>query len=205
MLWGITGCSGTGASTVAAVWKRMGAEVCSLDSVGHRFLDKPSTKKALEIELGIVGISGMSGEEIRKNLREKAFHSREILAGVNRVMHPRLIRWVANSAEDLRSSNGVFVLDAALIFELEVENCFSFIVTVTDQFERVKNRLVARDGISTDTVAGRWNSQIDLKEKCMKSHFVICNSGTEELLKKNAEEFYTGVIQRMEEPGGTQN
>lgn len=205
MLWGLTGCSGTGASTVAAVWKRMGARVCSLDAVGHRYLKKSSVKWALEKELGIEGLSEMSQEEIRKQIRGKAFASREVLAGINKIMHPGLSRWVSASAEQLRGRNGVFVLDAALIFELGLDNCFSFMITVTDEQERVIDRLMARDGISIDTVKGRWNSQLSLKEKSNRSHFVIRNAGTVEMLKKNAEKFYKGVIQRMEEPGGTQN
>lgn len=205
MLLGLTGCSGTGVSTVAAVWNGMGAQVCSLDAVGHRFLDKPSVKRALENELRIAGLSEMSREDIRERLREKAFVSQEVLAGVNRVMHPRLSRWVADSAEKLRNNNGIFVLDAALIFELGLENYFSYLVTVTDELERVMSRLTTRDGVSAETITGRWNSQISLKEKSMRSHFVIRNADTEEILKKNAENFYRGVIQRMEEPSGTQN
>ncbi len=205
MIWGLTGCSGTGASTVAAVWNRMGASVCSLDTVGHRFLNKPSVKRALEKELAIKELSGMSGEGIREQLRERAFAFPEVLEGINRVMHPRLKRWVANSAEGLKNKKGVFVLDAALIFELGLDNYMSYTVTVTDELERVIDRLAARDGISTDTVTGRWNNQISLREKSMRSHFVIRNAGTEEMLKKNAEEFYKEVIKRMEEPGGTQN
>ncbi|MCD4706834.1 MAG: dephospho-CoA kinase [Candidatus Sabulitectum sp.] len=205
MFWGLTGCSGTGVSTVAAVWNRLGAHVCSLDAVGHGFLNKPAVKKALESELGIQGLSSMSGEQIREQLRERAFAFPEILGGINRVLHPRLKRWVANSVEELRDENGVFVLDAALIFELGLDNYLSRTVTVTDRLERVMKRLTARDGISKDTVTGRWQNQISLREKSMRSHFVIRNASTEEMLKKNAENFYKEVIQRMEEPGGTQN
>ncbi len=199
MIWGLTGCSGTGVSTVAAVWNEMGANVCSLDKVGHRFLKKYSVKQALENELGIEGLSEMSQEAIRQLLREEAFASGEVLTGINRVLHPRLSKWVANAAVKFRNSSGVFVLDAALIFELGLNGCMSYMITVTDQLDRVTGRLVERDGISADTVIGRWNSQLDLNEKTRKSHFVISNSGTEDMLKMKAENFYKDVIQRMED------
>ncbi len=205
MLWGITGCSGTGSSTVAAVWKEMGAEVCSLDKTGHRYLNKLHVKKALESQLGISGFSEMSSGQIRNILREKAFTSPDLLAGINRILHPGLSRWVAYSAESLKNKSGIFVLDAALIFELGLEQFFDRIVTVTDEFDRVAKRLAARDGISIDTVTGRWKNQISLKEKSFRSHFEVRNSGTEVELKMKAEQFYKGVIHRMEEPGGTQN
>ncbi len=205
MFWGLTGCSGTGVSTVASVWESLGAQICSLDKTGHRFLDKMSVKKALEQELDIQGLSNMSTIEIRNELREKAFLSKEILSGINRVVHPRLIRWVTSSTNKLKSSNDIFVLDAALIFELDLSNYFNFVVTVTDSIDRVSDRLVKRDGISPETISGRWNSQLSLKTKCENSHFVLHNSGTEFDLKKKAKEFYKGVIQKMEASGGTQN
>ena len=205
MLLGVTGCSGTGVSTVTSVWKGMGAEVCSLDNVGHRFLDKKAVKISLEGELGIPGLAEKTQEQIREELRERAFVSPEILSGINRVLHPRLSRWVADSAELLRGRRGVFVLDAALIFELGLENCFNFVITVTDDMERVVNRLVERDGISIDTVVGRWKNQLSINEKRNRSHFVISNSETESILKKKAENFYKSVIQRMEEFRGTQD
>ncbi len=205
MLWGLTGCSGTGSSTVAAVWQDLGAEVCSLDRKGHNYLGKLPVKMALESELGIPGLSCMPSDKIRYVLRDVAFASPAILAGINSVLHPRLSRWVAFSTEKLKNKEGIFVLDGALIFELGLEKCFDYLVTVTDELDRVTNRLVTRDGISIDTVAGRWESQISLKGKKFRSHFEIHNSGTELELKKKAELFYKDVIQRMEDPDGTQN
>jgi dephospho-CoA kinase len=205
MLWGITGCSGTGVSTVARVWRQMGASVCSLDSIGHGFLEKSAVREALEKRLSIEGMVAMSANAIRKELREKAFSMPEVLQGINSVLHPRMIRWVTGSACVLKGKRGVFVLDAALIFELRLEKYLNFVVTVTDRLERVTSRIVRRDGVSPETVSGRWESQLALEEKTFRSHFVIRNADTEAILKKKAEQFYTGVIQRMEEPGGTQN
>ncbi|MCK5785521.1 MAG: dephospho-CoA kinase [Candidatus Sabulitectum sp.] len=199
MLWGITGCSGTGASTVAAVWKMLGADVCSLDKVGHRFLGKLSVKRALEAELGITGLSGMFQKEIRNQLRDKAFAQPEILKGINSVLHPRLKRWVSRSGEKLKEKRGVFVLDGALIFELGLDRYMNYLITVTDELDRVMGRLRARDGVSAETVIGRWDSQISIKEKSFRSHFEISNEDTEEKLKMKAEKFYKGVIQPMEE------
>ncbi len=113
MLLGLTGCSGTGASTVAAVWAEAGASLCSLDRTGHRFLDRKPVKLALERRLDIPGLAGLTGGEIRRKLRETAFTHPGVLHGVNGVLHPRLQRWTAISAGILRNRPGVFVLDAA--------------------------------------------------------------------------------------------
>jgi dephospho-CoA kinase len=205
MLWGVTGCSGTGASTVSAVWRKLGAEVCSLDTTGHRYLNKKAVKLALEAELAIDGLSGMTADEIRAMLRQSAFTSKTVLEGINRVLHPMLVKWVSVTARRLKNSKGVFVLDAALIFELGLEKHLDFVVTVTDHQKRVVERLALRDGVTAEIVAGRWKSQQSLEEKTRKSHFVIQNYGTKQILKQKAAVFYRRVIQRMEESSGTQN
>jgi dephospho-CoA kinase len=199
MILAVTGCSGTGASTVAAVWGNLGASVCSLDKVGHGFLGKPAVKQALQQRLGIKGLAEMSTEAIRNRLRESAFNDPSILSGINEVIHCRLKLWVAYSAIRLREYKGVFVLDAALIFELGLEHIPDYVITVTDHLDRAVERLVKRDRITRETAIGRWKSQIGLKEKSYRSHFVIENRDTEELLIKRAADFYNGVIKRMED------
>ncbi len=207
MLIAITGCSGTGVSTVSTVWKKInnGLNVCSLDKVAHRFLNKLSVKKELEKELVINGISEMSTDEIRLLLREKAFSDPNVLLAINRILHPRLQRWVFFKANELKTKNTIFVLDAALIFELQLEKCFDYIVTVSDKQSRVIERLVKRDKITKDTVKNRWKNQLDLSDKRSRSHFVITNSGSMEELEIKADNFYKNVLQRMEGANGTQN
>lgn len=199
MLWGLTGCSGSGATAVATVWGKMGADVCSLDSIGHGFLSRSSVKNQLEKRLGIPGLSSMPVSSIRSALRELAFTDQEVLKGINGVLHTRLRRWTSVSAGILSGKPGVYVLDAALVFELELENILDFTVAVKDSRERSLKRLSNRDGIGSDAAAGRWRNQIDIGEKCRRSNFVIDNSGTLEELTFNAEYFYNNVIVRMED------
>ncbi len=199
MILGLTGCSGSGSTTVAGVWREMGASVCSLDRVGHGFLGKGSVKKELEEVLSIPGLSSMTVNAIRSQLRNRAFTEPRLLQLINGVLHKRLQRWTAASAELLRGKRGIFVLDAALIFELELDAKMDFTVTVKDRRNRCVERLAERDGLSTETASGRWDSQIDMNVKCLRSNFVIDNSGSLLQLKNNAKNFYINVIQQMED------
>ena len=207
MLLAITGCSGTGVSTVSRVWQKLnnGLNICSLDKIAHRFLNKLSVKKELEKELLINGISEMTTDEIRLLLREKAFSDPEVLLAINKILHPRLQRWVFFKANELKNRKTIFVLDAALIFELQLEKCFDYVVTVSDKQSRVIERLVKRDKITEDTVKNRWKNQLGLREKRNRSHFVITNCGSKEELEKKANNFYKNVLLRMEGANGTQN
>ena len=199
MIWGLTGCSGSGSTTVAGVWREMGASVCSLDRVGHGFLGKISVRKELGEVLSISDLSSMSVDSIRGELRTRAFTEPRLLQLINGVLHKRLQRWAAYSADYLRGKQGIFVLDAALIFELDLDSKMDFTVTIKDQRSRCVERLIERDGLDTEAASGRWASQLDISEKCLRSNFVIENSGTLLQLKENAEEFYINVVQKMED------
>jgi len=199
MLLGLTGCSGTGTTTVAGVWQEQGASICSLDLVGHRFLSKRGIRSELEGRLGMKGLSGMDSESVRKELRHHAFSDPGVLGAVNDTLHPRLRKWVAYSAGIIGREKGVFVLDAALVFELELENILDLTITVKDTMQRATERLQKRDSINMDTAAGRWQNQMDIREKCRKSHFVIDNCGTISDLRNKAIEFYRDVIKKMED------
>lgn len=199
MLWAVTGCSGTGASTVASVWKEMGAEICSLDQVGHRFLDRDSVKRQLQELLDLDNLESMSSSDIRKTLRDTVFRAPAMLESINCVLHPRLKKWCSISASMLQEKPGVHVLDAALVFELELENIPDFIVAVSDSRERTIARLQKRDGISLETAQGRWQNQTGIRDKSRRSHFVILNEGSLEDLREKAINFYKDVIQKMED------
>lgn len=198
MLVGITGCSGTGASTVAAVWRRLGAEICSLDGVGHRFLARGRTLAELAGETGLGELEKMDGASARLFLRERAFTDTAVLKGINSVMHGRLRRWAFQAACSLNGLPGVHVLDGALIFELGIDALADYTVTVMDTVPRCVSRLCERDGISLEAARGRLNSQLSIAEKCRRSHFVINNGGSAHDLKQKAEEFYRDVIQKLE-------
>ncbi len=197
MLVGLTGCSGSGASTVAGVWRSLGAEVCSLDEAGHRFLDRRGCAVELEEKLGIPGLGAMGSSDIRKTLRERAFADPDLLKGINGVLHPRLRRWAGLAAATLSGGRGIFVLDAALLFELGMDTLADFTVTVRDTMERSVARIVERDGLTQETALGRWRSQMDIQEKCARSHFVIENRGTATELHNIATDILLNVLTIM--------
>ncbi len=197
MLVGLTGCSGSGASTVAGIWKSLGAEVCSLDAAGHRFLDKRGCAVELQEGLGIPGLGSMGSSDIRKTLRERAFADPDLLKGINAVLHPRLRRWAGLAAATLKGGRGIFVLDAALLFELGIDTLADFTVTVRDTMERSAARIAERDGLTEGTALGRWRSQMDIHEKCARSHFVIENRGTITELHNIASDIFINVLTTM--------
>ncbi|HPF33077.1 MAG TPA: dephospho-CoA kinase, partial [Candidatus Sabulitectum sp.] len=92
---------------------------------------------------------------------------------------------------------GIFVLDAALLFELGMDTLADFTVTVRDTMERSVARIVERDGLTEGTALGRWRSQMDIHEKCARSHFVIDNRKTTTVLHNIATDIFLNVLTIM--------
>lgn len=200
MIVGLTGNSGTGASTVAGFWRELGCNVCHFDHAGHRLMEKARVRKAL----GIPGFENLTGAEARKFLRERAFTEPELLARISLAMHPVMKRWVGFMADKHRNSPGIWVLEGALLFELGLERVFDRIVAVVDTPERAFSRILQRDGLSGAAVEGRWRNQLPPGEKAGRSCIVIDNSGDLDHLREVSTSAY-GRLLSMEVDCGEQN
>lgn len=188
MLVGLTGNSGTGASTVARFWRDAGARVCSLDHAGHRLMDKARIKAALGID------PGLSGSDARALLRERAFTDPTLLSLINNTMHPVMTRWARLCASALRGTPGMHVLEGALIFEMGMADLFDATVAVVDTPERAFLRIFRRDGVTRNAMLGRWRNQFPPKRKAALADHVINNSGSIEELKDISLTMYNKLI-----------
>lgn len=195
MLVGLTGNSGTGASTVAGFWREAGATVCSLDHTGHRLMDKARIKKALGIDPNLTGM------EARALLREEAFTDPALLARINQVMHPAMTRWACHCAATLRNRPGIWVLEGALVFEMGLAKVFDKTVAVLDTPERAFLRIFHRDGVTRAAMLGRWRNQLPPAEKAQGADLVIHNSGSIEELKEVSYSVYAELTKLEDHRG----
>ncbi|MBD3370748.1 dephospho-CoA kinase [Candidatus Fermentibacteria bacterium] len=190
LLVAVTGNSGCGQSTVASVFGSLGAEVCSLDAVGHRLLSRKYVVTDLAMELSMPELHGRCSEDIRKLLRGEAFSEPGMIEAINRVLHPRMARWCRIATAGVRRGQGVFVLEGALVLEMGLSGLFDVIVVVRDTFQRCSQRLQAVYDLAPEVLRGRWENQLPMDEKARRADFVLDNSGTLEDLGEKAATLY---------------
>jgi dephospho-CoA kinase len=201
---GLTGGLGSGKSTVANIFREMGAEVIEADELG-RVLMEPGQAVFDEIvdEFGMQVLAA-DGRLNRAKLAELAFRGGR-LDDLNAIVHPAVIAAQGDWMRQIFSRNhqAIAVVESALIFEVERDarqrgesegllsywrRRFDYLVVVTSPEEVRVARYVARilrerdgdaewDEVVAADARSRMARQMSDEVKAGRADFVIENNG----------------------------
>ncbi|MFA5099754.1 MAG: dephospho-CoA kinase [Candidatus Omnitrophota bacterium] len=187
---GLTGCFGSGKTTVAAMLHAYGARVIDADAIGHRLLQKGTGVYSSIVRRFGSGILAGDKTIDRRALAGVVFASRARLQQLNKIIHPEIIRIIKNEIAKVRK--GVVVLDAPLLVETGFQRYVDRLVVVESDRKRLICRIQARTSLSKAAILRRIRVQIPLQDKVRMADFVIDNNGTRKDLRKQV-----AVIRRM--------
>jgi len=193
---GITGGIGSGKTSLAEIFKILGAVVIDADKVGKKVLENnKNVFKKIISEFG-KDVIEKENKIIRKKLASIVFNDREKLDKLNSIIHPSMIRLIKEeiSKEFKLKRNPMIVVDAALIYEAKMEDKFDYIINVCADVKNRIKRNALKNKISKKEVERRINSQILEEIKIKKSHYNIENNGTIEELKINGEVIFNKIL-----------
>ena len=194
---GLTGGIGSGKSSLAALLAERGAEVIDADELGRRALapGKPAWNQVIETFGDEIRAAG-SMEIDRKRLAQIVFNDPRKLAALNGIVHPEILRGIADTLDTLRGTDEVVVLDAALIVELGLDaGCDALIVVTATRKDR-KDRLVHQRGMTIEDVEARMSAQVTEEELLERADFVVRNDGDLEDLDREARRLWTELSRR---------
>jgi len=177
-LIGLTGNIASGKSSVGKLLKENGLPVIEADRIGWEILER---KEIIQEILDVFGNILKDGKVDRKKLGNIVFSNKRKLKIFNALVHPPLLQKLKREID--KRSGKVIVVNAALIFEWEIEHWFDKIILVTAEKKKRIDRLL-KNNLTRKEAIQRINSQMDEKEKIKKSDFIIENNGTFEELKK---------------------
>lgn len=178
ILIGLTGNIASGKSSVGKLLKENGLPVIEADRIGWEILER---KEIIQEILDVFGNILKDGKVDRKKLGNIVFSNKRKLKIFNALVHPPLLQKLKREID--KRSGKVIVVNAALIFEWEIEHWFDKIILVTAEKKKRIDRLL-KNNLTRKEAIQRINSQMDEKEKIKKSDFIIENNGTFEELKK---------------------
>jgi dephospho-CoA kinase len=191
-LIGLTGGAGSGKSTVASMFRDLGATIVDADEATHAVY-APGTEgfDAVVKEFGPEFVR--DGEIDRARLGELVFHDDNARRRLNSIVHPRVRDWMAErTVEAANRGAEVVIQDVPLIFENGLEGLFSAVVLVYAP-EPVQMRRLVERGVEESRARAIIASQMPIDEKRSRARYVIDNGGTREDTRRQVEEVWARV------------
>lgn len=175
-VYGLTGKTGAGKSTVAEKLEKMGFCVIDGDKIARSITEKG--KPAISMLANEFGcdIIEDDGSLNRKLLASRAFKDRESTAKLNAITHP-IIK--AEFEKELRKAEAegfsFVVIDAAALLESSCKDLCEKIIVVTAPEEIRLSRILLRDGITKEQALIRINAQFPDEYYNEKADILIRN------------------------------
>lgn len=180
---GLTGGIGSGKSTVAELFARHGAAIIDTDVIAHRLVE-PGTPALAEIRAAFSdAIVDADGRLDRAALRARVFADAGARKRLEVILHPRIRAEVEQALADVRAPYALVVIP--LLVETGGYRDLLDRVLVVDCPESLQiDRVMARSGLSRDTVDAIMASQATRAERLAAADDVIENAGSNAALAR---------------------
>jgi dephospho-CoA kinase len=200
LIVGLTGGIVGGKSTVASMFKNLGAKIVDADKLGHSVIlpHKPAWKK----------ITRLFGKDILQNdltidrgkLGKIVFTNQTLLKKLNEITHPEIIKLIKKeinlAINKTHRQEKILIIDAALIYEAKIDRLMDKIMVVYINKDEQVKRLIRRNNLSKEEAFQRIKSQMPMKEKVKMADYVIDNSNSLDETKKQVEKIWKKLVSR---------
>lgn len=185
---GLTGGSGTGKGTFAALLREKGAGWVDADAV-YRALCAENREMLRELDAAFGGVLDQNGALDRPKLASIVFADPEKLKQLNALTLP-YIR--AASLEAMRAQGDCpFVLyDAPTLFEVGANDLCERIIGVLAETETRVQRIMARDGLDDAAARARIGAQPDADFYRARCDYIVENNGGLADLQRQADAIF---------------
>jgi dephospho-CoA kinase len=194
---GLTGGIGAGKSTFASMLAERGAHLIDADQLGRDALQpgQPAWHSVVD-QFGDEILVAGSMEIDRRRLAEVVFAHPAKLAALNAIVHPVIFKGIAECLEQLRSSDEIVVLDAALIVETGLGGAVDVIVVVDSELDARRDRMTRNRAMTAVQFDARVASQASREELLERADIVVRNDGDLSNLADEANRVWAELVAR---------
>ncbi len=194
---GLTGGIASGKSTLAAMFRDLGAKIIDADQLAHELLRSGSPVHAQVVNRFGPGILDSAGEIDRSRLGAVIFADPEGRAALNAIIHPAIMARPGELLAAYHAENpaAVVISDAALIYEAQIESRFLKVIVAWCRPEQQLERLLAKGVLSREQAERRIQAQMPGDEKRRRADYVIDTSGSVEDTRRQVEALYPELEQ----------
>jgi dephospho-CoA kinase len=194
----LTGNIGSGKSTVIRIFESLGIPVFHADKEAKLLYKRQDVKDAVRSAFGDAAFNN-SGEVDFKKLAGIVFKDKEALKKINEIIHP-LVNQQYNKWLEEYQEIPYTLHEAAIVFENNLEHHYDVIINVSAPTHIRMERVLKRDGITTEQFYERANKQWSEEEKNKRSDFVIINDGKRFLIPQVLE-IHESLLKTAKEKG----
>jgi dephospho-CoA kinase len=178
----ITGEIGAGKSTLARVWRDMGANLIDLDSLAKEQWTRPEIRRAAEARWGMDVYRG--GVPDHKLLAGHVFKNADESRFASELVHPGAM---SETTKIFHNLGGWIVLEIPLLFEIGWFDLIDCVICVTSADDLRMSRNASR-GWDEHETAAREKFLVGSGTKQAMSDIVLCNVGSLETWEAKARE-----------------
>lgn len=185
---GLTGGIGSGKSTVAACFARLGIEVIDADQLSREAVSTGSAALAeIAAHFGD-GIIDTEGALDRRALREIVFADEAERRWLERLLHPIIGELLKQRLR--KSESSYTILESPLLLETSQKDLVNRILVVDVSEDTQLQRAMLRDGSDENTIRNIIASQIGRENRLAAADDVIHNEGPVDAIEKQVHELH---------------
>lgn len=182
----ITGSIGSGKSAFCNILSEKGYTVINADELSKELLvtNKDVKNKIIQV----FGSESYTNNEINKKyIADKAFSTPANVQKINSIIHPVVVAEIKKIYNEKEGKEKIIFVEAALIYEADMENIFDNVVLVTADKSVRKERKITNNNMVADEFEKRNANQIPDSEKKKRADFVFENNSSLDDLRSKAE------------------
>ncbi|ABZ75042.1 dephospho-CoA kinase [Shewanella halifaxensis HAW-EB4] len=182
---GLTGGIGSGKTTVANLFARLGITLVDADIISRDVVAKGSTGLSEIVKHFGNTVLLSDGNLNRSMLREKIFEEDSERVWLNNLLHPMIRETMLQQCKQAQSSYVIMIVP--LLFENGLDSLVDRTLLVDISPDLQQQRTISRDTVSAQQVKNIIGSQASRAEKLSKADDVIDNQGEISALKCKVE------------------
>ena len=188
-LVGLTGGIGSGKSTIASAFKRLGVKVVDADQAS-RAVVKPESETLKTIIDHFKGETLLvDGQLNRSALRDIIFNNPEHKAWLEGLLHPLINGWISQQLEQPTTSPYV-ILESPLLFETNQYKMINTSLLVDVSPELQIARASQRDRVNKSQIQAIIDTQMSREQKVELADFIFDNSLAMNSIEKRVIDFH---------------
>lgn len=194
LIIGLTGGISTGKSTVADMFKTLGAIIIDADIIARKVVQPTTSVWQAIVDFFGQGILNADLSINRERLADLVFSESSLLQKLNEITHPEIRDKIEKEISTFTPSKKIIIIDAPLLIESQMISLVDklFVVHVSEKIQI--ERLMKRNNFNEQEAKNRIHAQIPLEEKLKLADIVIDNNGTIEELREKIKQIWEVIL-----------